>query len=252
MDPLTISAASGLRSRMEALDLLANNIANAGTPGYKADRELNSPYVSFEAARDSAGWLRPDPTVSPNIERHWTDQSQGALRQTSSNLNFALVGDGFFEVRTPNGARWTRNGVFQVSTKGKLETPEGHELRIRPADGKEFKLDPLREFQVSSEGIISQAGQTLGTLEVMRFERPESVDKQGGSYFRMADPTLAPAVSKTAQIRQGYLENPNTGTTESAVRLVSVMRQFESLQRALSLGAEMNRKGVEEVARVGS
>lgn len=252
MDPLTISAASGMRSRLEALDILANNVANAATPGYKADRELNTPYVSFEAAQEAAGWLRPDPTVSPNIERHWTDYSQGNLQLTGNSLNLALSGPGFFEVSTAAGPRWTRAGVFEVSRAGKLQTQEGHELRVKPADGSTYLLNPQLPISITVDGMISQNGESKGTIEILRFENPGTMDKQGNSYFRMEDPNVKPAVTRTTEVRQGYLESANNAATESAVRLVSVMRQFESLQKALTLGGEMNRRSVEEVGRVGN
>jgi len=94
MDALTAIAASGLRSRMESLDLLANNIANATTGGYKSDREFYSLYSAPEAESLS---------TMPVIERPWTDFSQGSLRRTGNPLDLALSGKGFFAVTGPAG-----------------------------------------------------------------------------------------------------------------------------------------------------
>ncbi|HET9319988.1 MAG TPA: flagellar hook-basal body complex protein, partial [Bryobacteraceae bacterium] len=91
MDALSIAAASGLRSRMETLDMLANNLANSTTGGFKLDREFYSLYVSSEAQASS-----PDPTTVPVIEKQWTDFSQGLLVNTGNNLDVALSGKGFF------------------------------------------------------------------------------------------------------------------------------------------------------------
>jgi flagellar basal-body rod protein FlgF len=117
MDSMTAIAASGLRSRMESLDLLANNVANAGTGGYKADREFYSLYAAPEA-QDS------DPvSTMPVIERPWIDLSQGIVRATGNPLDVALTGTGFFSVAGPNGPLYTRNGSFHLAADGKLVTP---------------------------------------------------------------------------------------------------------------------------------
>src|ERR1044072_8466847 len=97
MDPFTAIAASGLRARMESLELLANNIANASTGGYKADRELYSLYAAPEAA------AQDEVSVMPVIDTHWTDYSQGELRVTENPLDLALTGRGFFAVNGPTG-----------------------------------------------------------------------------------------------------------------------------------------------------
>src|SRR2546429_990989 len=107
MDPMTATAASGLRARMESLDLLANNVANASTGGYKADREFYSLYVAPEAADNN-----PLSTM-PVIERPWVDHSQGTLHSIGNPLDLALSGRGFFAVNGPNGPLYTRNGNFR-------------------------------------------------------------------------------------------------------------------------------------------
>src|SRR5947209_20523802 len=101
MDPMTATAASGLRARMESLDLLANNVANASTGGYKADREFYSLYAAPEAEGGQ---------TMPLIEKPWVDLSQGLIHQTGNPLDLALTGRGFFAVAGPNGPLYTRNG----------------------------------------------------------------------------------------------------------------------------------------------
>jgi len=86
----------------------------------------------------------------------------------------------------------------------------------------------------------------------MNFADVGALAKQAGSYFQAADPAATPAPATGVEVQQGKLEGSNVGTAESAVRLVSVMRQFEMLHKAISIGAEMNKKAVEEVAHVGS
>jgi flagellar basal-body rod protein FlgF len=239
---MTAMAASGMRARMESLDLLANNIANASTGGYKADREFYSLYASEDAQREN-----PFATM-PVIERPWTDLSQGVLHATGNPLDVALSTSGFFAVEGPSGPLYTRNGSFQIGPDGRLMTADGY--AVRSSAGAGLRLDSARALTVSADGTIRQDGNALAQLEIVDFTG--GLAKQGKAYFRIADPMVRPAAPARVAVEQGKLEASNTGSADAAVRLVSVMRQFEMLQKAVSAGAEMNRQAVQEVARVGS
>ena len=122
MDPLPSAAASGIRARLESLDMLANNIANSSTPGFKADREFYGLYLSAEAANSPSG---TSPTSLPVIERQWTDFTQGSLMPTGNPLDLALSGPGFFVAQSPSGPVFTRDGSFRLSLRGELITQDG-------------------------------------------------------------------------------------------------------------------------------
>ena len=248
MDPLTISAASGLRSRMESLEMLANNLANASTDGYKTDREGYSLYLAPEAMGTAGS--NPDPQVLPVLARNWTDFSQGLLRATGNPLDVALSGRGFFTVRGPSGALFTRNGSFQIAASGQLVTAEGYP--VTKVGGGPIQMQSSSPFEVTADGVVQQDGQVLGQLAIADFPDTASLAKVGKNYFSSPDPNLKPGAAAETQVYQGKLENSNANVAESAVRLIGVMRQFEMLQKAMALGTEMNRKAVEEVARVGS
>ena len=245
MDPLTISAAAGMRARLESLELLANNIANSSTVGYKADRDAFLPWVSGEAANGF-----PEPVESPLLERHYTDHAQGPLTRTGEGLDFAIHGKGMFQAETPQGPRYTRNGSFQIAADGRLQTTEGHVVKVRPPDGREFRLNPALPIETAPDGEIRQSGILAGTIEVFDIAELDAANKQGSSYFRLDASSATPKAYRGAEIKQGYLEGANSGVAESAVRLVSVMRQFEALQKAATIAGEMNRRVIEEVARV--
>jgi flagellar basal-body rod protein FlgF len=248
MDPLTISAASGLRARMETLDLLANNLANAGTTGFKSDREFYSLYVSPDA--DAGANASSNVTTVPVIEKSWTDFSQGLLVPTGNKLDLALSGKGFFAVNGSSGPLYTRNGNFRLSASGALVTAEGYPLLT--ADGKTIQSQADSPLEVNAEGEVRQEGQVLGKLRIVDFPANAEVAKQGSAYFQMTDPKIKLAQVSTAQVEQGKIESSNVVAAQSAVRLVGVMRQFEMLQRAVSLSTDMNRRAVEEVAKVTS
>jgi flagellar basal-body rod protein FlgF len=242
MDPMTAIAASGLRARMESLDLLANNIANASTGGYKADREFYSLYVAPEAAGNDSS-----PTM-PLIERPWVDHAQGVLHTTGNPLDVALSGKGFFAVNGPSGPLYTRNGNFRLAADGKLTSPDGYP--VRDSQGAPLTLQATRALEISGDGTITQDGVVAGKLEIVDFTSTAGLSKQGSNYFRVTDPAVRPAAPSATTVEQGQLEGSNTGSAEGAVRLVSVMRQFEMLQKAVLLGAEMNKKAIDEVAKV--
>ena len=227
-----------MRARMESLDLLANNLANASTSGYKSDSEF---YTLFSSENASDG------SRLPLIKNQWTDYSQGLLQPTDGQLDFALSGKGFFSVQGPSGPLYTRNGSFRLSPTGVLVNSEDYP--IRTVDGRPLKADVTQPVEVSADGTVRQGEQVIGQMELVDFADRAVLAKQGNNYFRVTDPRFKPAVA-TAQVQQGRIENSNVGAAESAVRLVTVMRQFEILQKAVTLAGEMNKKAVEEVARV--
>ena len=229
---------------MESLELLANNVANASTDGYKADREFYSLYTAPEA-QDADPW-----STMPVIERPWTDLSQGTMQVTGNPLDVALSGGGFFAVEGPQGPLYTRNGKLRLAPNGRLVTQDGYPVSI--TGGGKLMLDGSRPVAIASDGTVSQDGQAMGQLQIAGFPNAGDFVKQGCNYFRPASPQSQAGPAPGTTIEQGKLEASNTGTAESAVRLVSVMRQFEMLQKAVSLGADMNRQAVEQVAKVGS
>ena len=245
MDPLTSAAASGIRARLESLDMLANNIANASAPGFKADREFYGVYLSAESADSPAG---ANLTILPVVERQWTDFSQGSLTPSGNPLDLALNGPGFFVAQSANGPVFTRDGSFRLSLQGDLITQDGD--KIQGEDGKPILLDSTRPVEIGSDGTIRQDGQDVAQIAVVNFPDPTVLAKRGNNYFRTDLSTLPPPSATPAEVQQGRLEAANLQPAESAVRLVNILRQFETLQKALAIGADMNRRAVEDVAKV--
>jgi flagellar basal-body rod protein FlgG len=226
---------------MESLDLLANNVANGSTGGYKADREFYGLYAAAESESVS---------TMPVIERPWIDFSQGLIHPTGNPLDVAISGRGFFAVDGPGGPLYTRSGNFRLAPDGRVVTPEGY--AVRGAGGRPLVLQGGRAVDIGADGTIRQEGADAGRLEIVEFASPAGIAKHGNNYFRVSDPALSPAAPSSSTVEQGKLEGSNTGSAESAVRLVSVMRQFEMLQKAVNLSGEMNRAAIEQVARVGN
>ena len=238
MDPISTVAASGMRARLESLDMLANNMANAATAGYKVDREFYSIYRDAEATGGA---------LSPVIDKPWTDFSQGLLQNTGRPLDVALEGKGFFSVNGPAGPLYTRNGSFRVAPSGDVTSAEGYPVRL--TGGTTLRSTSNAPMEITADGAVRQSGAVVGKLEIIDFPAG-SLTKQGTSLFRSVD-GAKPISAETVQVQQGKLEGSNITSAESAVRLVSILRQFEMLQRAVTISGEMSKKSLEEVARVG-
>jgi flagellar basal-body rod protein FlgF len=241
MDSLLVSAAGGMKTGLQSLDILANNIANTGTVAFKSDSEYHGLYKQ----------------ELPVIDKPWTDFSQGVLTTTANPLNLGLAGKGFFVLTSPAGIVYSRNGQFEISKMNQLQTAEGYTLRNTRDQGKPIDVDPAQPIDIDKTGVVRQGGEEIGQIEIDGLENPsQSLRKLGNSYFLLSastfpgQPGSQPAgIDASTEVRQGTLEQSNVPVADSAVRLISVMRQFEMLQKAVSLDTEMNKEAIEQVAR---
>ena len=251
MDQIAATAASGLRARMEALDILSNNLANSNTGGFKLDREFYSLYQG-EQTMPADG---QQATTLPVIQKGWTDFQQGLITETGNPLDVALSGKGFFTVDGPSGPLYTRNGAFKLSPAGVLTTTDGYPVRsVAPPNQPPKKIVALSQspIQISPDGTVQQDGQALGQIQLVNFTDSNALNKVGNSYYRVTDPKLKGTPAVDATVSQGKIENSNVAPAESAVRLVDLMRQYEMLQKAVSVSAEMNKQAIDQVAHVGA
>jgi flagellar basal-body rod protein FlgF len=242
MDQISVLAAGGIRSRMQSLDVVANNMANSSTSGYKSDGEFYSMFASEAASDDGSG-----PSSVPTIDRQWTDFGQGLLEPTNNPLDFGISGKGFFTVQGPSGALYTRNGNFRFDPKGALVTNDGYPLLQQ--NGQPFQANPSRPVQVSRDGEISQDGISIGRMKLAEFPSTSGLTKQGSNYFQN-NTGQDPSDATGAQLLQGKIESSNVSASHGAVRLVSLMRQFEMMQKAIMLSNDMGKKAIEDVAKV--
>lgn len=246
MDALTIAAASGIRSRMQSLDLLANNLANTGTSGFKRDQEFYGLFSSEDANGGDEGSV----STLPVVQRQWTDFSPGVVQVTGNPMDVALAGNGFFVVNGPNGPLYTRNGNLQITADGDLATSDGYELRT--PSGTTIPISSGNPISIAADGTVSQDGQTIGQIAVVNFKSTNSLTKFNSACFQNSDPKNIPVAATNVAVQQGKLEGSNVPVAEAAMRLVGVMRQFEMLQKAVSVSSDMDTKTIQEVARVGA
>ncbi len=251
MDLTTSILASGLRSRAETLDLIANNLANSGTPAFKSELERYALYGSEEALSANGG---PDFSgLSPDLRKSWINFGQGVLEQTARSLDLALEGQGYFVTESPDGNLLTRNGSFQIGIDGQLRTKEGFKVKLTLPDGQplppNFRLNPNTPLQFDREGVLRQNNLPVARLDLMTLEDSQNLTKQGNSYFSLAD-TAALKKAGRVEVHQGWLEKSNADPTSNSIQLVKISRQFEMLQKAIQLHSEMGKRSTEEVGRV--
>jgi flagellar basal-body rod protein FlgF len=251
MDSTTSILASGMRSRAETLDIVANNLANTGTPAFKSELERYALYGSEEAIAANGG---PDFTgLAPDLRKSWINLNQGILDPTDRPLDVALEGDAYFVTESPDGNLLTRNGSFQMGTDGQLRTREGFKVKLTLPDGQKlppaFRFDPLKALQVDRQGVLRQDNIALARLDLNTPSNKDELTKSGNSYFALSD-TATLRRAADVEVHQGWLEKSNADPTTGSIQLVKISRQFEMLQKALQLHGEMGKRATEEVGRV--
>jgi flagellar basal-body rod protein FlgF len=226
------------------LDIVANNIANADTTGFKVEQLLLGTEVGERARNDS---VRPGVSfvLDNGVGR---DYGQGALSQTGRTLDFAIEGEGvFFKVQDGQGEAYTRDGAFTLDPEGRLTTEGGAAVL---GDGGEIVLDPaLGSPSVAADGTISQGGQPVGRLGLVRFETLAVLQKGGDGLYRNASNSPAIAAAD-AQVRQGMLEGSNVNPIVEITNLIEINRAYERITRMIEQNNDLSRRSVERLGRV--
>lgn len=216
-------ALSGMRTRLDELDRLAADIANAETAGYKTERttDAQADRPRFDVALQTA--------IDVTAGGRKLNVTAGPMNTTGRDLDFAIEGKGFFVVQTPAGARYTRNGRFSRTEDGALVTADG--AAVMGAGGPiTLGQGPIT---VDSDGTIHTGESVAGKLAVVEFADPGALGRETGALFRPGAETPIPAVRPI--VRGGALEESNVSVVERVAELTNVTRSFEALQKALSL-----------------
>ncbi len=244
MDQALLTVAAGMKARLETLDVLANNIANASTNAYKADREF---YRLFTTARTRFGGDDARLGLMPVVEASIIDFAQGPLITTESTLDVALSGPGFLAVRSPGGLLYTRNGSLQRLLNGQLATVDGYP--VLGTDQRSILLPENGEVRIEPDGRVVVDGLEAGELQIVEFEVVRALSKAGNNYFTAGEGG-APKPAEGTGVLQGRLEASNINASQEAINLITAGRHFEMMRRIASLvGDEMNGRAVAELGR---
>jgi len=234
------------------LDVVANNIANLNTSGYKADNVVFQEYIMPVARANQ--FRGGDRAVSFVHDRAtWLDLSQGSVQQTGNPLDIALSDEAFLTVQTPRGERYTRNGALQINGSGQLVTSEG--LAVLGESGPIVFQGNDRNVAISTDGTISvREGQNTtdsqrGKLRLATFAQPQRMQKDGTSTY-MAPPGMAPEAAPRVRVIQGAIEKSNVRSVVEMTRMIEVTRTYTQLAGMLQQQSDMRRAAIEKLAEV--
>lgn len=244
MDYGLYTAFLGMRSRQRTLDAQANNIANASTAGYKAERLL---YRAVEAETENQPDTNKQTLVAGVLTEASADFSGGAIRETGRPLDVALDGDAFLAIQTPRGVRYARAGNLTLDNSGQLVTHNG-DLVI----GEQGAITiPPGDVTIGEDGTISSGTQTIDRLKLVRFNNPAAaLTKEGDSLF-MPTGAEKPQEAVNTRVVQGALEGSNINPISEMVAMMQNQREFDSLQKSMTLLMnDLGRKITGEIGKI--
>lgn len=216
---IMLTRMSGLRRELQ---VVAHNIANTATTGYRREGVIFSEFV--------VGMGRADPSVSMALgNTRQTMQLQGAMSQTNGRFDFAVEGDGFFQLETAQGPRLTRAGNFTPNAAGELVNPDGH--RLLDAGGAPIFVPPgARDVALARDGTLSADGAPLARVGVVMPADPVTMTRAAGTLFAV-EGDVVPV--ETPQLLQGFLEESNVDPMIEMSRMIDVQRAYERGQRLM-------------------
>jgi flagellar basal body rod protein FlgG len=242
MDAGIFSAMSGSLAAQTRLDALANNLANANTAGFKAERVLQR--------AEKAGDVVPPPTAvaTPVTRDHvLTDFTQGPVSRTGNPLDVAITGDGFLVVRTDRGERLTRSGNLTLDGAGYLAASDGS--RVQGTSG-DISVPPQGgPIVIGSDGSIRAGEQRIGQLRIVRVEDPSQLVRESGTRFAPGAEAPADVPPGRVEVVQGAVEGANLAPVEGLVQLIETVRGFETYMRAAERLDQVTSKAINEVGR---
>lgn len=236
------------------MDVVANNLANLNTTGFKRESVQFEEYLSSPARADNFQ-LADRKIAFVQDRRTLTDYSEGPLQETGSALDIAIKGDGYLVVNTPQGERYTRNGSLSLDKTGQLVTSEGYP--VQGANGPiQFDLNDTN-ILIAQDGSISTKNGTQtqnterGKIKLVRFDQPGLLQKQGLSLYSAGGAQPQP-VTDTTSIVQGSLEKSNVKPIFEMSRMIEVMRSYSALANMMTSTDDLRKTAIEKLAQVSA
>lgn len=263
MQEAAFTGVFGALSAEHRMNYIANNLANAGTSGYKqnhlafkdtmiqfAHDQIMEPIATVRSAK-----LFPDPQLAARVRLAETkiDFSQGGMQFTGNPLDLAITGNGFFQVRSPYGDYLTRNGAFCQTADGTLVTKQGWPVL---GDGGATITIPegTRKVHFAPDGRVFADDEQVGTLQIETVTDLRGLEKVGSNLFRLQEGSreqeqAAETENSNVLINQGFLEASNVNVVTEMVNMIEVQRQFEAYQKVIQTSDTLDRAAYEKVGR---
>ncbi len=226
------------------LDIIANNIANADTTGFKVESLMVGEAPQAPAQTFSA----PKPVKFVLDRGVARDFGQGALHRTEGTLDVAIEGPGFFKISTPEGERYTRDGHFRMDELGRVTTQDGK--AVLDEGGGEITIDPQKgAVMIGRDGTVSQGSERVGKIGAVTFDSLSVLEKNGDNLYKNTS-NSQPAPASASLIRQGMLESSNVNSIAQITRMLEVTRAYESMAKMMDNAADLSRRSIERMGRV--
>lgn len=217
--------------------VIANNIANMNTPGYKAESMLFDQYLMPNTADGNDR----RPLAFVNDYGQHRDMADGTLTTTGNSFDLAIAGDGFFKVQSEDGkTRYTRDGHFQLDATGQLVTSNGDAVLTKAGSPITFTADE-GDITISRDGTITTVNGQRGQIGVVKFENPELMQKAGENAFTSEEPET---IVERPHVIQGAIEGSNVKPVLEMTNMIEVMRSYASAQKLIDSSDEMRRKAI--------
>jgi flagellar basal-body rod protein FlgF len=235
MDINSNVATSRLAAQERAIDVIANNIANMNTPGFKAERMQFSDWL--EGQRDGSSIAYTEDRAT------WHELSPGPLQQTGNPLDLAITGDGYFTVSTSAGPRLTRDGRFEVMPDGTIANSAGQGLM--DMSGRPIRISPTdTELTVTGDGTLSSQNGVLATIGVVTPNNPMQLIAEGGTLLRSDSNTRKVA---KRQVVQGAIEESNVQPVAEMTRLIQGERTFQFLTQYVQAESDRANNAISKI-----
>lgn len=253
MDRGSYAAAAGMFSGQKAINVLANNVANVTTAGYKSQSTVQSTFAEYMVSRMSTNPRIAEADIGPGAyitvnDEQFIDFSQGGFEKTNRSVDMAIQGQGFFVIQNPNfGQVLTRNGQFELDEQGFLVLPGvGQVLNIA---GQAIQLAGS-DFKVDAEGVIVQNGVEVAQLNISTVVNREDLTPVGEGFYQAVN-GFQPAQDRTFIILQGVTEESNVDMTEEMSDMIASQNNFTSCTQMLKIFDKISEIASNTIGRVG-
>ncbi|MGL5166333.1 MAG: flagellar basal-body rod protein FlgF [Afipia sp.] len=253
MENTLLVALSRQMSLERQIDVIANNVANVNTSGFKANKSLFEEYLNTGAREDN--FASGDRRVSFVQDRTaYHDFSAGPLEKTGNPLDVSIDGKGLIAVQTPGGERYTRDGSFQINAQGQLVTTGGNV--VLGTNGPIVFQPTDRDIKISSEGmitvregIVTQFDSIRGKLKLVKFDNMQQLKKEGANLYSAPAGTVAQA-DTASRVNQGFVEKSNVNAITEMTRMMEVMRTYQSVASLMQQQSDLRKTAIQTLADV--
>jgi flagellar basal-body rod protein FlgF len=238
MNLVSSLAAARLTAQERAMDVLADNIANASTPGYKSERVQFSDWLSRQA----------NATITyPQDRATWRDTQAGTLSRTGNTLDLAMTGNGWFTVNTPQGPRLTRDGRFELLPSGTIADGAGN--AVLDNNGQPIQLGPTdTQISIAGDGTVSSENGQLGKIGAVSVD-PMQIIGEGSTLFRATAPTTPVA---SPGMVQGAIEDSNVQPVLEMSHMMSSLREYQFMSQFIQAEADRQQSAIDKLLPTNS